>query len=119
MSFLSSFRGPARRRKFMAPQIRPQLEQLETRITPYATSGNAWPSAQLITIGFVPDGTWMGGTSNLISTFNKKFGSAAAWENVILKAAQQWAQVANVNFAVITDNGADMGSGNYQQGDPN
>jgi hypothetical protein len=105
-----------------SPPIRrafPYLEELESRMVLYSVSGNAWPNPQLITLSFVPDGTNLGGvTSNLFSVFNAKFGSAATWENVILKAAQSWAQQTNLNFSVIADSGAAEGSGNYQQGDP-
>jgi hypothetical protein len=72
-----------------------------------------------VTLSFVPDGTDLGGvTSNLFSTFNARFGSAATWQNQILKAAQQWAQQTNLNFAVVSDSGAPSGSGLFQQGDP-
>jgi hypothetical protein len=96
------------------------LECLETRLTP-ALSGDAWNFPKLMTISFVPDGTVIGPnreTSNLFATFNAKFGSTSAWQNVILKAAQVYAQVTNVNFSVIPDNGTPIGGGNYQQGDP-
>ena len=97
-----------------------QVEALESRFVPSSATGNAWPHPQLVTISFVPDGTNLGGvTSNLFSTFNAKFGSAATWQNMILKAAQLWAQQTNINFAVVSDSGAACGSGNYQQGDPN
>src|SRR5689334_14613632 len=68
-------------------RARPRLEELETRVVPYATSGNAWlpgnggVTPQLITLSFVPDGTWMtsgtGGNvySNMFARFNAKFGS--------------------------------------------
>ena len=96
------------------------VERLEDRVLLYATSGNAWPNKDLITISFMPDGTNLGGaTSNLVSTFNTKFGTAATWQNQFLKAAQYWAQQTNINFAVVTDNGAVSGSGANQQGDPN
>src|SRR5947209_3794997 len=86
------------------------VEQLESRIVPYATTSNLWPHPELITISFEPDGTDLGGvTSNLVSTFNSKFGTAATWQNQILKAAQQWALQTNINFAVITDSGANSG----------
>jgi hypothetical protein len=93
---------------------------------PYAVSGNAWPHPNLVTISFVPDGTIvMGGVgqyyySNMYASLdaNRYFGSPTAWQNQILKAAQAWAQVTNINFAVVPDNGAPYGSGNYQQGDP-
>jgi hypothetical protein len=103
----------------LASQVRLRLEQLESRWVPYTTSGNMWPNPQLVTISFMPDGTSLGtSTSNLFSTFNAKFGSATTWENVILKAAQVWAQQTNINFSVISDSGAAQGSGSYQQGDP-
>jgi hypothetical protein len=97
---------------------------LESRLVLYGATGDAWPNPNLITLSFVPDGTILGGSaggyiySNLFSTFNAKFGSAATWENQIIKAAQTWAQVANVNFAVVSDNGTPVGQGNYEQGDP-
>jgi hypothetical protein len=105
------------------PAVRPSVEALESRLVPYALSGNAWAHPELITLSFVPDGTVVaansnGGaiTSNLQATFNAKFGSAAAWQNIILKAAQSWAQQANINIAVVADDGSTTGSGAYQQG---
>ena len=100
-------------------RVRPAVEELESRLVPYALTGNAWPHPELVTLSFVPDGTDLGGvSSNLISTFNARFGSAATWQNVILKAAQQWAQQTNINFALVSDSGVASGSGGYQQGDP-
>jgi len=103
------------------------LEALESRLVPYVTSGNAWADPQLITLSFVPDGTVLaqgqhGGyiTSNLQSTFNRKFNNnTAGWENIILKAAQTWAAQANINIALVSDDGEPSGSGSYQQGNPN
>src|SRR5262249_59013862 len=100
-------------------RARLQVESLEARTVPYSASGNLWPQPGLITLSFQPDGTDLGGqSSNLISTFNADFGSASAWQNAVLKAAQSWAQQANVNFAVVSDGGAASGTGSYQQGDP-
>ena len=94
-------------------------EGLEPRLLLYAVSGNAWPAPALVTISFMPDGTSINGqSSNLFSTFNTKFGTVATWQNQILKAAQQWAQQTNINFAVVSDNGTATGSGSNQQGDP-
>src|SRR5262249_36635600 len=62
--------------------------------------------------------TNLGGVySNLFATFNAKWATST-WENQILKAAQVWAQQTNINFSLIPDSGADIGSGNYQQADP-
>jgi hypothetical protein len=105
--------------------VRLGVEELESRVTPYALSGDLWVHPQLVTISFVPDGTVLGSNglsylkSNLFSTFNSKFGSAAKWENEILRAAQTWAASTNVNFAVVPDDGSTIGSGPDQQGDPN
>jgi hypothetical protein len=122
MSFFTKGRFPAKRSP--CRRTRPVLEELETRLVPYTTSGNAWPFPNLITISFVPDNTTLGSNgsgyiySNLFASFNAKFGSATTWQNQILKAAQTWAQQANINFAVVADNGTGLGLGNYQQGDP-
>jgi Matrixin len=102
-----------------AIKARPSLESLESRLVLYTATGNMWPHPQLITISFMPDGTNLGGVnSNLVSTFNSNPRLAGQWQNVILKAAQVWAQQTNINFAVVPDNGAPWGGGNYEQGDP-
>jgi hypothetical protein len=104
--------------------VRLILEELETRLVPYATAGYAWVHPELVTISFMPDGTLLGYngsgqaiTSTLFHDFSK-LGSAATWEKQIEKAAQVWAQQTNINFAVVADDGAPAGSGNYEQGDP-
>jgi hypothetical protein len=106
---------PVRRRNKCCPA----LEGLESRVVLYSASGNVWPSPQLITISFMPDGTNLGGgeTSNLQSTFNGK-SSLGNWENVILQAAQTWAQETNINFTVVPDDGAAAGSGADEEGNP-
>ena len=102
-----------------ALKVRPALESLESRLVLYSTSGNLWPNPQLVTISFMPDGTNLGGiSSNLFATFNSNPKLVSQWQSVILKAAQVWAQQTNINFAVVPDNGAPFGSGNYEQGDP-
>lgn len=118
--FITPVKTPSPSRKRVALR----LEELESRLVPYSVTGNMWPNAQLISISFVPDGTSLSSavgspiTSNLFSTFNAKFGSTAAWQTQILKAAQVWAQATNINFEVVSDDGASSGAGNYQQGDP-
>jgi hypothetical protein len=105
-----------RRRSLRA---RLMIESLEERIVAYATTGNAWPHPQLLTISFQPDGTNLGGpVSNLFTTFNARFGSTSAWQNQLLKAAQQWAQQTNLNFAVVSDDGSASGTGSAEQGNP-
>jgi hypothetical protein len=116
--FSRGTRGP--RSRALALHSRPHLEALESRIVPYSVTGNSWPHPQLITISFMPDGTQLTGStqSNLFATLNARFGSASVWQNIILRAAQVWAQQTNINFAVVADNGTAEGGGSYQQGDP-
>lgn len=113
--------SPQRRR----PRL--HLEELEARITPYVTTGDAWPHPQLVTISFVPDGTTVAYNQNgqaipstLFHDFNSLFGSTAAWEKQILLAAQAWAKATNINFAVVSDSGVPLGqyTGVAEQGDP-
>jgi hypothetical protein len=74
---------------------------------------------EIITISFVPDGTNLGGyTSNLQSKFNNTPSLEGKWQNIILQAAQTWAQKTNINFTVVPDDGAPTGSGADQEGDP-
>jgi hypothetical protein len=111
--------GPKRRG---AVKAQPDLEALESRVVLYTASGNAWPHPQLVTISFMPDGTAVGDIaglgSNLFAKFNANPRLAGQWQNQILRAAQVWAQQTNINLVVVPDNGADLGSGDYQQGDP-
>jgi hypothetical protein len=101
------------------------VEGLEERVVPYALTGNAWPHANYVTLSFVPDGTVVGSVggnpaySNLFATLNARFGSASVWEPQILRAAQNWAAMTNLNLQVVSDNGTSIGQGAYEQGDPN
>src|SRR5262249_17558323 len=73
------------------------VEMLESRLTPYAVTGNSWPHPELISLSFMPDGTNLGGvTSNLFATMNAKWATAV-WQKEILRAAQVWAQQTNIN----------------------
>jgi Matrixin/Bacterial Ig-like domain len=103
-----------RRRRGLAPVI----EGLESRIVLYSASGNLWPNPQVIRISFMPDGTELGGgyTSNLNATFNSNPSLDGKWQNIILEAAQEWAQQTNINFTVVPDDGAPEGSGPDEQG---
>jgi hypothetical protein len=103
-----------------------RVEELESRVVPYAVTGNAWPHPQLVTISFVPDGTLIGYNQNgpiystLFADFNAQFPTTAAWQKQILLAAQSWAAATNLNFAVVSDDGVDIGTidGDFEQGDP-
>jgi hypothetical protein len=118
MGFLKKWLGH-RARSAVRNRGRLNLEALESRLVPYAVSGGAWPHAQVISLSFVPDGTDLGGVpSNLFATFNAEFGSTYAWQHQVIRAAEQWARNANINFTVIGDNGTPIGGGSFEQGDP-
>jgi hypothetical protein len=95
--------------------LRPGLEQLEDRFLLYATTGTQWPQPSRITYSFMPDGTSIGGVpSNLQQTLNAKF-TTANWQAQFARATAAWEKIANVNFSVVSDNGAPLGvSGNLQ-----
>ncbi len=115
---------PTSRPNPSAGRARPRLEELESRLVPYSVTGNAWPDPQTITISFVPDGTTVATNganpvgSNLFASFNSNPRLAGQWQNIILKAAQTWAQQTNINFVLVSDSGATSGSGPDEQGDP-
>ncbi len=84
----------------------------------YATSGGHFVYGSRITWSFMPDGTNIWGTpSNLISTFDSKFG-VGRWQSAFQSAAAKWENQANINLVQVGDDGASVNSGNYQQGSP-
>lgn len=93
----------------MKPFIRLNLEALEDRTTP-ATFGIPQSDPMHLTISFVPDGTDVAGSpSNLFQKLNA-LSATSNWQNEILRAAQTWSNVANVNFGVVSDSGDPLGA---------
>jgi hypothetical protein len=111
--------------KLRSRRARLRVEELEARWVPYATTGNAWPHPELVTLSFVPDGTYIGIvdqygqdiTSTLIRDYNTRF-PRDDWKKEIMLGAQLWAAQTNLNFTVINDDGRDATVGPYVQGDP-
>jgi hypothetical protein len=65
----------------------------------------------------MPDGTSIGGLpSNLQQTLNAHFATAD-WQAQFGKAFAVWEKVANVNFSLVSDNGANLGVSGNQQND--
>ena len=91
------------------------IELLEDRIQPSST-GLPWPSANL-TLSFVPDGTSADGyQSSLFQTLGSH-AAIKAWETQVLKAAQTWAAVTNLNIGLVADGGQSLGIAGLAQGD--
>jgi hypothetical protein len=98
-----------------------RLEGLEQRLTP-ANFGNPWADARHLTISFAPDGTDIAGTGSTLHQELTPTTSEALWKQEILRAFQTWAYHANVNLAVVADDGSAFGSpgpvqGNGRHGD--
>lgn len=108
-------RGQTRQR-----HLRPALEGLETRELLTAgtpVNGGEWVYGSRITYSFVPDGTSVGGiASNLNSRLTSTYGST--WQNAIQKAAALWSAVAEINLALVSDDGSPTGVSGQQEGDP-
>src|SRR5262245_63120195 len=97
---------------------RPMLEGLEGRLLLYSTLGGQWTYGSRITYSFIPDGTSIGGTpSALFQTLNAKYATAT-WQQQLEQAASLWEGATNINLALVSDNGAAVGSSGYQQDDP-
>lgn len=93
----------------MRHSIRLHCEALEDRTTP-ASFGIPQSDPMHLTISFAPDGTDVAGTpSNLFQKLNA-LSTTSNWQNEILRAAQAWSTVANVNFGVVSDSGDPLGA---------
>lgn len=83
-----------------------------------ATFGLPWPDPGHLTISFVPDGTLVGSTpSTLNATLNAQLPTTV-WRHAILSGFQAWAEVANINLAVVADDGEPLGTPGPLQGKP-
>ncbi|HWE35022.1 MAG TPA: matrixin family metalloprotease, partial [Isosphaeraceae bacterium] len=112
-------RSDRRRRRDLARSARPTLEGLEGRQLLFATAGGQWSHPSRITFSFVPDGTSVGGTPSTLFQSMNADPNAPNWVAAIANAAAVWQQVTGINLEPVPDNGAALGSGPDQQGDPN
>jgi hypothetical protein len=85
----------------------------------YATYGpTAWTYSSRITYSFMPDGTSIAGTPSVLFQTMNAVAPTATWENQIEQAATPWESNANLNLALVSDNGAAFGVNGDQQDDP-
>src|SRR5512135_198821 len=106
-------------RRASVRSTRPVLEALEDRkLLSFSLEGGRWTYGSRITYSFMPDGTSIGGVPSTLSrTMTASYSTA--WQQQIEKAAAVWQAVANINLALVPDNGAPLGAPGNQQGDPN
>jgi hypothetical protein len=98
-------------------RFRPLLEALEDRITPYVLSGYQWANVN-VSVSYMPDGTLISSSypSNLFAVYNAAYPQAT-WQREVARALQSWADVSNLNFHFVSDDGAPQGTAGPAQGD--
>ena len=96
---------------------RPRLEPLETRLVPYVLSGYTWANPN-VSVSFMPDGTLISSSypSNLFAVYNAAYPQAT-WQREVARALQSWADVSNLNFHFVADDGSPQGTAGLAQGD--
>src|SRR6266581_9345524 len=119
LSFLwrrsSADRG--RGRSARPARYRLALEPLENRLVPYALSGFSWANPN-VSVSFMPDGTLIASSypSALFATYNAAYPTAT-WQREFARALQSWADVSNLNFHFVADDGSPQGTTGLAQGD--
>ncbi|HEV3263091.1 MAG TPA: matrixin family metalloprotease [Gemmataceae bacterium] len=101
----------------MARSRRLMLELLEDRTVP-AVFGVPWSNPSHLALSFAPDGTRIGGqTSSLFATLDAQ-EPTAAWQAIVLRALQTWADNTNLNIGVVPDGGQPFGTPSQGQDSP-
>ncbi|HVK11615.1 MAG TPA: matrixin family metalloprotease [Gemmataceae bacterium] len=91
------------------------MERLDARDMP-ASFGVPWADSTHLTISFAPDGTSAAGEpTDLAAKFDAQM--PGVWRPTILRAAQTWARVANLEIGVVVDGGLPFGEPGATQGD--
>jgi hypothetical protein len=119
MASILSRLGRARMgRPWMVHRFRPVLEALEAREVLYALSGYTWLNPN-VSVSFMPDGTLISSSypSNLFAVYNAAYPQAT-WQREVARALQSWADVSNLNFHFVSDDGSPQGAAGSAQGDP-
>src|SRR6516165_6004366 len=93
------------------------LEPLEDRLIPYVLSGYSWANPN-VSVSFMPDGTLISSSypSNLFAVYNAAYPQAT-WQHEVARALQVWADVSNLNFHFVADDGSPQGTTGLAQGD--
>lgn len=86
-----------------------RFELLEDRATP-AQFGVPWTDPLHLTLSFAPDGTTAAGQPSRLTASLGAQMPRAEWQGAILRAAQAWAEVANVNVGLVADGGQPFGA---------
>ena len=74
-------------------------ERLEERLAMYSVTGSSWSNPN-VSFSFVPDGT----SSTLFSKLDA-VAPREVWQREFARSLQTWANVSNLNFREVADNG--------------
>jgi hypothetical protein len=105
--FRSQRRRSASRISCTAPAI--SVEHLENRQL-LAAFGNAWADPRSISISFPSENTPIGSAQNRLRTTLDAVAPRLEWQTAILRAAQTWAENANINIGLVPDRGDNFGA---------
>jgi hypothetical protein len=80
-------------------------------------SGYVWANPN-VSVSFMPDGTLISSSfpSNLFAAYNAAYPQAT-WQREVARALQSWADVSNLNFHFVADDGSPQGTAGLAQGD--
>lgn len=94
------------------------LQCLDERIVPYVLSGYSWADHN-VTTSIIPDGTPTdyGAPSNMMAVLDH-VAPRATWQGEYARALATWAEVANINFRFVPDDGSPIAIEGPGQGDP-
>ncbi|MGV2337897.1 MAG UNVERIFIED_CONTAM: hypothetical protein LVR18_28725 [Planctomycetaceae bacterium] len=113
--FRSQRRRSASRISCTAPAI--SVEHLENRQL-LAAFGNAWADPRSISISFPSENTPIGSAQNRLRTTLDAVAPRLEWQTAILRAAQTWAENANINIGLVPDRGDNFGAVGLASNDP-
>lgn len=102
----------------MPTNRRPRLavDRLDARDVP-ASFGVPWSDPTHLTLSFAPDGTAAAGEPSTLAAALDARMPTAEWRATLLKAAQTWAQAANLDIGFVADQGQPFGVVGATQGD--
>lgn len=92
-------------------------EQLEDRKL-LAAFGNAWVDPRSISISFPSENTPVGSAKNDIRSTLDAVAPRLEWQTAILRAAQAWAENANINIGLVSDRSDNFGAVGLATNDP-
>ena len=113
--FRSQRRRPASRISSTVSAV--SVEHLEGRQL-LAAFGNAWADPRNISISFPAENTPIGSAKNSLRTTLDAVAPRLEWQTAILRAAQTWAENANINIGLVPDRGDNFGAVGLASNDP-